>query len=111
MRHHIFSLCLVFLVLGCKPQAKIQEKNEVPKENPTESDEVIIRLHSAEYAEGLIVDFKEFGLMLSKQLMPSPPMFLYRFDTSKIKGDDLLERLRASDKVKECQLNRKVKPR
>ncbi|MBX2826912.1 MAG: hypothetical protein KTR22_02040 [Flavobacteriaceae bacterium] len=92
-------LLVMAVFISCKSNDSVQN---------SEKNTVIVQLHDSDAVGSLEEQHETYNLKKEKVLSRPMQIFLFTFDSEKIKNTELVELLKQSDLVKEAQLNRNV---
>ncbi len=84
---------------------------EAPLPKGAIENELLIQLKDGVEAKEFAKLFSDYDLLPAKQLMPDQPYWLYKFDTEKISGYELLNLIYKSKKTHNAEFNKAVEQR
>lgn len=107
MKNKLKFLVPLVLLLWCIVACKTKTEKQVPSEEHT----VLIQLTENATPDALEKDFHTVDLQQKKSIGNNMRIYLFTFNSQKIKLKQLLEQLRASELVLEAQANQSVSNR
>lgn len=103
-KKYVLPILGFFIVLAISCKSKHEKFAD---ENVT----ILVQLHDAESIADLESDFSEYALKMEKVVSRPTQIYLFTFNSKKIKDTELISLLKTSDLVKEAQQNRNVQLR
>jgi len=93
-------LILIIVSIGCKAT---KSTTLPPEEDNLDKKNIIVLLEKGIKPRALENEFKAYEFKAKRPASRSENRFMFSFNPALIEGDDLLEKVEASDKVVECK--------